>query len=531
MFNRIRNHGTISASVARASSRIALCGCLMLLAGCAWLDRNDATTTRSSVDRTRLAADSPQIASEAFVRGHLDAYVGSPLSGPLSDTIPDDAFDQLYEVRLQLRRVTALDPTALSNFRPLPGVSTLIALRTLKPIPDHSPIFGVNRITQDILISTPNTSSSNIGASSNLLINTRTLIAPNTTIRYRDRERATLFTLELHRTPTPDATSIDIVLSLAGSLPPDPDAPAGSAPIDAVETVRVASLNIPAHSLATNTTVAATTTTASPPEPFYAQTILVPLRLIDRPTMALRPSDRSASVDDILVFDITLLPHAHDTGANNADTKSRAETSSLVTAVRSELARSAALARIDDVGNWPGFESALRAARDPAQRRRALVWIASQTSAMIARDHLLLASDDELNAYHDLLRQDLRASTLDRKPELLGWLMDLRSLHRLKSLASDNKLPPSLAGILSIHAGALSRDPSSLDAVLRGVRSRDEFDSRLRAEHLIALEDSSPAIRVDAFEFLRARNQAPANYDPLASDADRAHALEALEAD
>lgn len=519
MFNHSTRHRTIFALVARAASRIALAGSLMFIGGCAWFGRDDPSASAASQDRSRLSGDAEQRPSEPFVRGHLDAYVGSPLTGPRSDAVAADAFDDLLDLRFRLRRTSLSNEDALSDFRPLPGVSTLISLRTRKPVPDQSPIFGVNRITQDILISTADSSVSTADSSAASLMNARTLIARNTTIRYRDRELGTQLTLELHRPSSPDTGSFEIVLSLAGALPPDPDAPAGSVPIEAVETVHIASISPPPQQLS------AGDTSFNSSGPIHARSIVVPLRLIDRPVASSQSSKASNSENEVLIFDIEVFPHPHAPNANDT------ESSSLVNALKSELARSTRIARVDDVGVWPGFESALRSARDPAQRRRALVWIASQTSAGIARDHLLLADDAELNAFHDLLRQDLRASTLDRKPELLGWLMDLRSLHRLKSLASDGGLTPSLAGVLSMHTGALSRDPSSLDAVLRGARSREEFETRLVAEHFIALEDSSPAIRVDAFEFLRARNQAPANYDPLASDADRARVLEALEAD
>jgi hypothetical protein len=519
MFNHSTRLSTILALVARAISCIAIAGGALLLAGCAWLDRNDPTEVSASQDRARLPVDSSQQMNEPFVRGHLDAYVGSPITGPRSDGLSVDAFNDLLELRFRLRRTVLSNADSRSDFRPLPSVSTFISLRTRKPIPDQSPIFGVNRITQDLLISAADSPLSSADASSAPLINARTIIAPNTTIRYRDRERDTNLTLEIHRPPAPDATSVEIVLSLAGVLPPDPDSPAGSLPIDAVETVRIASVGTTAQSLSQ------VDTSLTSSDPIHTRSIVVPLRLIDRPAAASRSSGASTSEAEVLIFDIEISPHLCGSNANAT------ESSSLVDAFKSELARSSRIARVDDVGVWPGFETALRSARDPAQRRRALVWIASQTSASIAQDHLLLAADDELNVFYDLLRQDLRASTLDRKPDLLGWLMDLRSLHRLKSLASDGTLTPSLAGVLSIHTGALSRDPSSLQAILRGARSREEFETRLVAEHFIALEDSSPAIRVDAFEFLRARNQAPADYDPLASDADRARALEALEAD
>jgi len=91
---------------------------------------------------------------------------------------------------------------------------------------------------------------------------------------------------------------------------------------------------------------------------------------------------------------------------------------------------------------------------------------------------------------------------------------------------SSEKLPPELAGVLARETGEAGRNIGWFEELTR-VESRDHFESRLIAENFTYLQDASPAARVRAYDWLRARGRAPAKYDPLGPAKDRAAAIEA----
>ena len=92
--------------------------------------------------------------------------------------------------------------------------------------------------------------------------------------------------------------------------------------------------------------------------------------------------------------------------------------------------------------------------------------------------------------------------------------------------------PPELRAVLTVYAGEPSRHAGSLDDIAHQATSRQDLENRLTAENLVFLTDSSPGSRVRAFDWLRARNLAPAGYDPLGPAKLRREALDkALPAD
>jgi len=175
----------------------------------------------------------------------------------------------------------------------------------------------------------------------------------------------------------------------------------------------------------------------------------------------------------------------------------------------------------------------------PNGRRSALVFLSDRTDAPVCED-VALAADDQVLAQ---LAKDVQAKfTTDSTPRdasAIGWTLDLTTLKLLDRLqnaaesgtvsASTPALPDEMAAVLASCAGEVGRHGSSLDEVLRGLVNREDLDNRLLAENLIFLEDSSPASRVRAYDWLNERGKAPAGYDPLGSPEERRKALEAAE--
>ena len=84
----------------------------------------------------------------------------------------------------------------------------------------------------------------------------------------------------------------------------------------------------------------------------------------------------------------------------------------------------------------------------------------------------------------------------------------------------------ALQGILLRHAGEPARYPRLVDTLLGVSVDTADFDLRLVAENRAFLEDSRPAARVRAFDWLTARGLAPEGFDPLGSSKSRRAALE-----
>src|SRR5205085_577045 len=99
-------------------------------------------------------------------------------------------------------------------------------------------------------------------------------------------------------------------------------------------------------------------------------------------------------------------------------------------------------------------------------------------------------------------------------------------------LASSRLLPGALPPLADVRAGAFAvlahaTDESSRRAeLLKAATGTKDLDNRIEAENRIALEDSAPAARVRAYDYLASRVKAPAGYDPLGAPRERRAALE-----
>jgi hypothetical protein len=179
---------------------------------------------------------------------------------------------------------------------------------------------------------------------------------------------------------------------------------------------------------------------------------------------------------------------------------------------------------------WSRYRVALDALTESARRRAAMVYLASQTDAPLCRDVALAADDSTL----DRLSADIRravakpAAGPDPSGAELGWTLDRLTFKMIAGMMNDSKLPLELSAIIANAAGQPGRDAGSIEEVSHSLATRAQFNTRLQAENLIALEDSSMTARVRAFDWLAARGEAPPGYDPLGSRKDRRAALESF---
>jgi hypothetical protein len=170
------------------------------------------------------------------------------------------------------------------------------------------------------------------------------------------------------------------------------------------------------------------------------------------------------------------------------------------------------------------LQMALQSLSDSSERRAALAFMAEQTGARLCEEAALVADDALLARLADAI--SARGATVASTPEELGWEMDRATFELHAELLSGGKLPPELSVVLVAYAGEAGRNSASVEEVGKSLGTRAAFEARLVAENLIFLEDSSPAARVRAFDWLAARGQAPAGYDPLGPLRERRDALD-----
>jgi hypothetical protein len=206
-----------------------------------------------------------------------------------------------------------------------------------------------------------------------------------------------------------------------------------------------------------------------------------------------------------------------------------------VAAARTEVEQSARQAAAQakligvDPTDWPGLSSAVESLAFADRQRAALLFLSQQTGAEITQDVTLSATDTILSQLSAEVRKAIATAPSNIDRASVGWICERATLGMLMQFQSGGKLPPELAAILAHRAGQAGRNSGTLEEVLSNAASRQDMENRLAAENYIFLEDSSPAARVRAFDWLTMRHLAPPGYDPLASSKERRAALEQAE--
>ncbi len=173
-----------------------------------------------------------------------------------------------------------------------------------------------------------------------------------------------------------------------------------------------------------------------------------------------------------------------------------------------------------------GLRRAMDSLNDPTRRRAALVFLAEQSGADICLDVVSVCDDAMLATLADSVEKNGRSELDDPNFDRFAWLMDRTSIAAMQPLLAKATLPPELFAILTLHLGEPGRHAAAVDDIMRTAASRKQLLDRLIAENYIYLEDSSPAARVRAFNWLTAHDVAPPGYDPLASPKERRTALD-----
>jgi hypothetical protein len=170
----------------------------------------------------------------------------------------------------------------------------------------------------------------------------------------------------------------------------------------------------------------------------------------------------------------------------------------------------------------------LEALEIAAHHRPALGYLASTFSAPLAESLAYVADDRSLAQYLEfVMRLDgARALAPD---ENLGWRLESEAYRFLARASLVEEIPPELASLVARQAGEAGRYPDELEEAVDACRDRAALEARFTADNRRALEDSRPASRVRAYDWLAERGLAPEEYDPLAPESERRAALERAE--
>ena len=177
---------------------------------------------------------------------------------------------------------------------------------------------------------------------------------------------------------------------------------------------------------------------------------------------------------------------------------------------------------------WPGFENALRALQSPLNQRRALLYLAERTNVSLVEDIALSGTDMIVGRLSQAITNNYFSGLITSSTSL-GWSLERTTYDLLSTLLSTDQKMPELEAILIRHTGQVGRHVSTLEELTTNADDIDEFQSLLVRENFIFLEDISPAARSRAFEWLKAKNQAPDGYDPLAPLKERRAVLKSIE--
>ena len=159
-------------------------------------------------------------------------------------------------------------------------------------------------------------------------------------------------------------------------------------------------------------------------------------------------------------------------------------------------------------------------------RRPALIYLATSSRAVLCEDLSLAASDDELEALASGIEQTLTA-TAPRDLSKVGWALERSVITTLAAANESNAVSLAVRGVLTRYAGQVGTDLALLAELAVQATDAGVWRERIEAENRIFLEDSSPAARQRAFDWLTERGKAPAGYFPLDAAKTRRAALTA----
>lgn len=129
---------------------------------------------------------------------------------------------------------------------------------------------------------------------------------------------------------------------------------------------------------------------------------------------------------------------------------------------------------------------------------------------------MALAGEDPV--VRDLAKRTLtliRTMPAKASPEEWAWELEKQALTVLENMWIEDKLPMGLRAVFANYAGALAWQTSLFIELAEECRNLNELQIGIRLKNKELLDDASPNIRLQAYEWLKSRGLAPKDYDPL----------------
>lgn len=183
----------------------------------------------------------------------------------------------------------------------------------------------------------------------------------------------------------------------------------------------------------------------------------------------------------------------------------------------------------DDALRRRQIDAALSVLRSGEQLREALLLLVGSRETLLTDIAMTLPEARLAGLAASLGKLDAKKISIEAGE--LAWTLERRTWQHCVARAQEGKLGSVLESILLAHAGELARYPSTLASFAARSESLEDMRGKIVQENRLLLEDSSPASRVRAFDWLRLRGLAPEGFDPLASDAERKRVLAKLAAE
>ena len=173
---------------------------------------------------------------------------------------------------------------------------------------------------------------------------------------------------------------------------------------------------------------------------------------------------------------------------------------------------------------WEGYSATLRALASPDEQRMALAFAAREVYALLMEDIAMSMRDDQVAKLASSVVESADKYRL-KEDEKIAWMLESMALKHYLDALNRLETTPELEGIVAMHIGEPSRRIASLEEILARARDMKTFGTLVYYENLRFLDDPSPSARVNAYDWLVARDRAPEGYDPLGPFDERRAAL------
>ena len=147
--------------------------------------------------------------------------------------------------------------------------------------------------------------------------------------------------------------------------------------------------------------------------------------------------------------------------------------------------------------------------------------MAHETGAWLAEDVALTAEDPSMDQIVKRLIESTRDLPRPLVAEQLGLALEQATWDVLFEFLGTREPPPGIVGVIIRYSGEVGRHASVLEEMVDGAESLEQLRRQIRTENLKLLEDSSPAARVRAYDWLSLYGTAPPGFDPLAPRKER----------